>query len=163
MTTKQKRTLVLAGIIGTLFACYDEDEKTRLHKELHQRIGVNTRKWVKKYGQEAVVQVVHDEGNVIWGNAVDHFAEQKITIEASSCVLALWNRDEKMLSKYFGLSAAKLGKWAKPSRRSDAADLDSNSRHVAKYVFDAVSELYGIEVVEDLSVMERISLARKSA
>ena len=163
MTPKQKRTAVLAGIIGTLFACYDDDEQTRLHKELHSRIGVGTRKMVKQFGESEVVQVIHTEGNAIWKDAVGHFAEQEITIEASSCVLALCSLDEKALFKQFGMSKAKLSKWASPSRRSDAVELEKSSMEVARYVFAKVSELYGLEVVRKVSVLEQIALARMSA
>jgi len=163
MNPKQKRTLILAGIIGTLFACYEESEKTALHRLLHKRIGVGTRRMVKRYGSAVVVQVVHEEGNAIWKDSVDHFSEQKITIEASACVLALLNIDDKALGKHFGLSRAKMGLWAKPTRRADAVELDKQSRAVAKYVELKINALYGIETEKKMSVMERIEMARMSA
>lgn len=128
-----------------------------------KRIGKGVSKQVKLHGTDAVKIVAHNEGNKIWGAAVDHFTEQQITIEASSCVLAIWNLDEKALSKHYGLGAGKLGKWAKPSRREDAAELEKASREVARYVFNAVNKLYGIEVEEKLSVLERIALAKDVA
>ena len=39
MTNKQKRLLLLAGIIDTILASYEPHEKTRLHKELEFRVG----------------------------------------------------------------------------------------------------------------------------
>ena len=162
MTEKQKRTLILASIIGTLFSCYDDDEKTRLHLELHKRIGVGVRKWVKQYGEDTVTQVAHVDGAGIWKDAVDHFADKKITIEASACVLSLWNLDEKSLAKHFGLGAGKLGKWAKPSRREDRVELEKASREVAKYVYAKINDLYGIKEEKKMSVLEMIAAARKS-
>jgi len=163
LNNNQKRTLVLAGIIGTLFACYEEGEKTRLHKELHARIGTGVRKMVKKYSEEKVVQVVHMEGNAVWKDAVDHFAEEKITIEASSCVLSLWAKDEKALAKHFGMSKSKLGDWARPGTREDAVALEQASLAVATYVWEKISALYDIELEKQMSVMERIEMARISA
>ena len=163
MTTKQKRSLILASIIGTLFSCYEEDEKTKLHDELHARIGKGIRKQVRLYGEHRITQIAHDEGQTIWRRAVDHFAEREITIEASSCILAIWNLDEKALSKHYGLGAGKLGKWARPSKRSDAAILEKSSNEVARFVFYAVNELYGIEEEKKISVLERIRLAKEAA
>lgn len=163
MNTKQKRSLILASIIGTLFNCYDDDEKTKLHNELHSRIGKGIRKQVKLYGTKCITQVSHDEGQSIWKSAVDHFAEQKITIEASSCILSLVNLDEKSLSKHYGLSAGKLGQWAKPSRRNDRIELEKNSNAVAKFVFNAVNELYGIEEERKLSILERLNFMKKES
>ncbi len=163
MTSKQKRTLVLAGIIGTLFACYEEEEKTRLHRELHARVGKGIRAMVKRYGEDAVNAVVGDDANTLWGACVDHFTEQKITIEASTCVLAMVNLDEKVLAKWYGLSKSKLGNWAKPCTREDAVVLERASVDVAKEVWKRINASYEIETVKQMSVMERIELARKSA
>lgn len=163
MTPEQKRTLILASIIGTIFSNYEEDEKTKLHKEIHVRIGKGIRKQVKLHSKEEVVVVAHHEGNDIWRKAVDHFAERQVTIEASSCILSIVNLDEKALSKHYGLGAGALAKWAKPCRRSDALELEKAGNEVAKYIFDAVNELYGIEVEEKISVLERIRLAKESA
>lgn len=161
MTKEQKRSLILASIIGTLFACYADDEKTKLHDELHRRIGKGVRKQVRLFGEDAVKVVAHNEGNKIWGEAVEHFKERGITIEASSCVLALWNLDEKPLSKHYGLSAGKLGTWAKPSTRSDAAQLEKAGNELARYIYNTVNTLYGIETVQKLSVLERIKKAKE--
>lgn len=163
MDVKQKRTLILASIIGTLFGCYDDDEKTKLHKELHARIGKGIKSKVKVFGEKAITKVAHDEGQMIWKKAVDHFADGRITIEASSCILSIVNLDEKALAKHYGLGAGKLGKWAKPSRREDRVELEKASNEVAKFVFDAVNELYGIEVEKKMSVLERIAQSRKVA
>lgn len=163
MDVKQKRSLILASIIGTLLGCYEEEEKTKLHNELHARIGKNIRKKVKIFGEKLITKVAHDEGQMIWKKAVDHFAERKITIEASSCVLAIWNLDEKSLTKHYGLGAGKLGQWAKPSKRDDALELEKASNEVAKFVFNEVNKLYEIEVEEKMSVLERIAQARKVA
>ncbi len=161
MTPKQKRTLILGSIIGTLFACYDDDEKTRLHNELHSRIGKGVRCQVRAFSQETVINVAHEEGGKIWADTVDHFADKHITIEASSCILALWNLDEKALTKHYGMSAKLLGTWARPSRREDAAELEKQSNNVARFVFNAVNDLYGIEEKQKLSAMDKIALARK--
>jgi hypothetical protein len=94
MTPKQKRSLVMASIIGTLFGCYDDDERTRLHDELHSRIGKGIRKQVKLFGKECIVKVSHDEGNAIWKDSVDHFADKQITIEhlLVSCRCGRWTK-----------------------------------------------------------------------
>lgn len=162
MTQKQKASLIYASIIGTLFATYDDEEKTRLHHKLHTRIGKGIRKHVKLFGEDAVRVVAHDHGNKIWGAAVDHFREKEITIEASSCILAMVHLDEKALSKHYGLSAGLLSRWAKPCKRSDARELEKAGNEVARYVFNAVSELYGIEVEKKMSVLERIKLAQET-
>lgn len=158
MTPKQKRTLVISSIIGTLFACYDEKEKTKLHKELHNRIGKGIRAKVKQYGAEIIVEIAHRDGNGIWKQAVDHFAAHEITIEASSCILALVNLDERALSRDYGLSRAKLGQWGKPSRREDRVELEKASNEVAKFVYASINTLYNIEVAPTVSILERIRL-----
>jgi hypothetical protein len=163
MNQNHKRTMILAGIIGMLFACYDEKEKTRLHKELHEGVGRGIRKQVKLYSIKEVMEVTHKDGNDIWGKAVDHFLEREITIEASACVLALWNLDEKALAKHFGLSRSKIGQWAKPSKRADRRELEIASREVAKYVWGAINALYGIEEEKKMSVLERIRLMKEMA
>ncbi len=118
---------------------------------------------MKIFGEPAIIKIAHEEGGKIWSDTVDHFADKHITIEASSCILSMWNLDEKALTKHYGLSAVKLGKWAKPSRREDSSELEKQSNAVARFVFNSINELYGIEVEQKLSVMERISLARRIA
>ncbi len=162
MTEKQKRSLSLALIIRTLFLTFEEDEKTRLHDELNARMSKALRKQVKLHSEEAVLVIAKKEAQDIWRKTVDHFAAKDVSIEAKSCVLAIWNLDENALSKHYGLSAGKIGKWAIPTRREDAAELDRSSRELAKYVFVAVNKLYGIEVEEKMSVMERIAQARRA-
>ena len=163
MTCEQKRTLILAGIIGTLFACYDEDEKTRLHRELHARVGKGIRAMVKRYGEDPVNAVVSDDANALWGECVDHFAEQKITIEASTCVHAMVLLDEKALAKGYGLSHGKMSKWGKPCTHEDAVVIERASMDVARDVWKRINALYEIKEEKKMSVMERIELARKSA
>lgn len=161
MTPKQKRTLLLSGIIGTLFACYEEKEKTRLHKELHRRIGIGIRKMVKKYGEPAVTCVMQHEGNDLWKDTVDYFDEEGITIEASTLVLALHHLDEKALTKGYGLGRGKVGTWGKPNYGRNTLIEEKASNKVAKYVWSKVNELYGIEVEKTVSVLERIAQAKK--
>jgi hypothetical protein len=161
MTNKQKRTLIIASIIGTLLACYREDEKTKLHRVLHLRIGTGTGKFVKQHGKDIVEKVAYSEGNSLWREVVDYFADKERTIEASACVLQLWNKDEKQLGKYFGLSRAKIGRWASPTKRKDAVELERNSRDVADMVFDKINKLYGIEVEKKMGLMERIALNKQ--
>lgn len=163
LEAKQKRTMIFAGIIGTLFSCYDENEKTRLHHELHGRIGKGFRTKVRKHGKAYVTKVGHDDAGAVWKEAVDHFAARKITIEASACVLSLWNLDEKMLEKHFGMNAIKIGKWARPSRREDRVELEKASREVARYVFNAANKLYGIEEEKKMGVLERLKMMKETA
>lgn len=163
MNKNQKRSLVLASIIGTLFDTYEEENQTKLHKELHARVGKGIRKKASSYTKELVVEITHIDGKKIWDKAVDHFKKNGISIEASHCVLAICNLDEKALSKHYGLGKGVLEKWAKPCRREDAKELEQNSNEVAKFVFNEASEFYGIEIEKKMSVMERIEKARKVA
>lgn len=163
MNPNQKRSLVLASIIGTLFACYDQDERTRLHEELHSRVSKGIRKQSKLFGSDVVTQVIHKTGEKIWRETVDHFTERKITIEASYTILSIVNMDEKALSKHYGLSAGKLGKWAKPTLRDDRLALEQTSKEVADHLYQKISKHYGIEVVQSESVLEKIAKARMSA
>jgi DNA-binding transcriptional ArsR family regulator len=75
----------------------------------------------------------------------------------------MWAMDEKNLSKHYGLSKAKLEKWAKPTKRHDAVELERQSREVAEYVGSKVNELYSIEVEKKISVLERIKMAKEVA
>lgn len=156
MNTNQKRTAVIASIIGTLLNCYEQKEQTALHRELHSRIGRGIRKQARKHSIAELMIVTYKDGSAIWEDAVGHFSEKEITIEASACVLSLWNMDEKRLTSDYGLSAKKIGEWAKPSKRENRRELELASREVAKYVWQAVNKLYGIEEEKKVSILERL-------
>ena len=55
------------------------------------------------------------------------------------------NLDEKALAKGFGLSRAKMGRWARPCREENAVELEKNSFAVARYVVNKINSLYRIE------------------
>ncbi len=162
MTTEQKKTLIIGSIIGTMLATYSKEERTRLHNTLHAGVGKGVRACVKRHSKAEVIQVSHVDGNDLWADAVDHFKREQITIEASSTILFLVDLDEKNLAKYYGLSRSKLSRWAKPCRREDAKVLEDNGRRVAKHVDSAINLLYGIEIEEKVSVMDRIKLMKEA-
>ena len=151
--------MILASVVNTLLRCYTNDERTKSHLILLKRVGVNIRKEIKKYGSESVKTILED-GDYIWKKTVDKFADEKIAIEASACILSVVGKDEKNLCKTYGLCKGILGKWAKPSKADNAYELEKNARLVADFVYEVTSEKYEIEVEKKETFGERLKRIR---
>lgn len=156
MTNNKSKTIILASVIGTLLDTYEANERTKLHEEIRGRIGRGMRSLSKGVdGMEALIKCIKD-GHAVWENTIHYFAERNVTIEASALILSLWNMDDKQLGKLFNLNKGIVGKWAKPTRREDARELETTSREVGKYINTQINELYGIVVPEKKSILERL-------
>lgn len=158
MTSREKKSLVLAGIIGSLMGTYDDNEKTKLHKKIQLKIRKSINLSHKKYRQESINTVML--GDKIWKKTVDHFAGKETTIEASNLVVRLVIKDEN-LAKY-GFSRKTLEKWAKPCYRADAKELELATAEVVKFIISECNTVFGIEEVKVMPLGDRLAKMRSA-
>lgn len=151
MTPKNKRAIVSATIAGSLMGAYSKEDRTRLHDEIRLKLRKGINKSIKKYGAPAIDAI--ETGDRIWREAMDKF--MSLPVEASYFVVALSLKDNKILSKHYGLSDGSIEKWAKPLRTSDARKIEQNTSMVCNFIFNRLNEEFGI-VEEKRSVLARI-------
>lgn len=159
ITPIQQRTIILGRIIGSMLSTYQPHEKTKTHKELELRILKGLKQQIKKWGKKDVFATVA-LGKEVWYESIDHFEANNITIEASNLVLRVLNEDEKNLGKAYGLNKGIIGRWAKPMRRPDAAELEQKTGEVVRHLLSLVNSKLGIEEVKKPSVLNRIRWAK---
>lgn len=151
MTPNNKRAIVAATISGALLRAYSKEERTRTHEDLLIRVGKGIHNEVKKYGKVAEDAIT--VGNNIWIEAMDKF--KHVHIEASYFIIELSLKDNKILSKRYGLSDGIIAKWAKASRHKDARQIEINTRDVCAFIFSRLNEEFGIHE-EKVSLFERL-------
>lgn len=151
-----KKTIILASIIHTLFQCYTDDEKTKLHKNLEVKISKGFKKMIKIYNRKSVMDLIGLDGiaNRIWKELITEFDNGHISIEASSLILYIHNKDAHNLQKFFILSSKNIGEWAKPIRReeNESRELDNNSVKVANLLVKKVNKYCNINDNEDIEM-----------
>lgn len=156
----KRRSLIIATLIGTMLDSYDNEDKTKLHRELQVRIRKGIERYKKQHSKANALALIMI-GDRVWKRAIDFFKEKEIYIEASNLVLRFWIEDEKNLSKYYGLGKGKIGEWAKPYKGENAYELEKATGAVVDYLMREINTELGIVTQEKISVLERIKGSRR--
>ena len=159
MNNQQIKTVVLGRIIQSMFMSYTPTEKTKLHKQIEIRLAKGLKRQNKKHGSEAIREAVI-LGKKVWFAAIDHYDGEELKIEASNMVLRILDKDEKNLSKIYGLNKGIVGKWANPLRRPDAAEIEANTGKIVDYLMKDLNSKLGITEEKKPSVLDAIRWAK---
>ena len=161
MTNQNKKTVILARVISSMFNSYKDDEKTRVHKEIQVKIQRGYAKSLKKYGVIDVKETI-ELGKQVWYDTIDNFqGEENITIEASSLILNLVAEDEKALGKNYSLNKGILERWATSTRREDALEIEESTRVITSYLINLINFALGIESKKKPSVLAAIRWSKQ--
>jgi len=118
--TKNQQTIILVSVIGTILSEYDGSESTKAVRELKfvcERF-MKTQSGVKVIpfvGVRIVDPKKHKQffdtvmiGDTIWRKALDRYAKQNITIEATALIRAVFNFAPELLSKNANISKKRI-------------------------------------------------------
>ena len=153
MTNKQKKTLMLAGLILRFFETHKQNEQTKLHKILYAKMVKNARKQVARHGIKEVESVLVGDVEEVFNKVLEQTEKDCLTIEAGTAILYLYAIDEKGLSAHYGLSKGNIGKFCRPTRRDDRHDLENDSRTAVKMFKKEIFARY--DIVEELTLWQR--------
>jgi len=161
MRVEQKKTIIIARVIGSLLHSYEDKEKTAIHKKIEARVQKGFNGQIKKHRVDKV-KVAVDIGKELWFATIDHFSKEAYTIEASNMILRLLERDTKALGKQYGLNKGIMGKWAKPMKKSDAAEIEARTKEIVEYLMNLINERLGIVEEKKIGLMERIKASKET-
>lgn len=126
--------IIYASIIGTILSEFETSNKTitilkkRIKKFMFSRSRTN-----KKDFLEAV-----RKGEEVWGDAINHFAKEKISIDAFSTIIAVWSSQAELLARMVNLSEKRVEKFSMLNS-NDRLDAELNGYKVAEYITGSIS------------------------
>lgn len=121
--------IIYSSIIGTILSEFETSNKTitilkkRIKKFMFSRSRTN-----KKDFLEAV-----RKGEEVWGDAINHFAKEKINIDAFSTIIAVWSSQAEILERFVHLSEKNIEKFSLLNS-NDRLDAEMNGYKVAEYL-----------------------------
>lgn len=156
--TQIQRAIILVSIIGTILDEYrNQDELSapvRALKFACKRFMINQSGMreipfigkkitdARKYQQFAKTVMIGDK---IWQKAIDRYASQSITIEATSLIRALYDFAPDLLAKYAHISSKKINDYM-----AEAIDGDEKCKRdgavIGGYLTELLAEEMGIKI-----------------
>ena len=122
-------SIIYASIIGSILNEFEqtkkpvEEMKRQIKKFMFKRSRTNTKEFM-----EAV-----RNGNEIWANTVDYFAEEKLSIDAFSTIVALWSSQAELLTRFVNLSENRIERFSMLND-NDRLDAEMDAYKVAQYL-----------------------------
>jgi hypothetical protein len=155
MTTPLQNAMMLSSIIGSILSNYDPKVardrqkpililRERFKKFMYVRSRSN-----KKEFLEAV-----EFADIAWKNSISHFVQQKLTIEAVSTIVRLYDLYEEPLTKYANVRVKQIEAYAAGITNDTTLEYEMNSYEVADYI---------IEQLATFSSVRRVSKFKKAA
>lgn len=144
MGKKMCRTMILASFIESLLGNYSTDERTATWLMFKRRIEKGMHKQRQLYRGNFIENLILS--GKIWGEAVDYFAEEKITIEASYSISEIAAKDPNGLKQHYGIDKQMLEKFYNVPNIDDVLNVEKDSRRVATRLFELTSNALGLEV-----------------
>lgn len=134
---KLENALIAATLINTIFQEYNPNElnssgelvRSRIAKFIRQRSKSN-----KKLTLEVIMKV-----DKVWRVAINHFAKEKLAIEAKATITAIYNYFENELTKYAKVTDAHIEKFM--INGTDNFEAEKNS----DIIVDFMAKELGIE------------------
>ena len=140
MTTKLQNAIIISSIIGTIMSEYDPrnpKENTKSINIIKARIKKFMFSRSRKNPTDFAKSVMF--ANVVWREAVEHFAQKKMTIEAVSTILGLYNLYEEELSKFANLNQKQMENFSMNQSDTTILAYEKNSCEVSNYIIDALA------------------------
>lgn len=145
ITTPLQRAMIMTSIIGSILSSYDPKVASERKKSINI-LKQRTKKFMfrrSKSNKNEFSEAIKISDRV-WRTSVDYFAENNISIEAVSIILALYNLYEDELSKYANIHNKQIEAYARNSNFS-RADVEQNSYRVADFIIDELAPYTGVQ------------------
>ena len=91
--------------------------------------------------------------DAVWREALHHFEERKLTIDAVSTIVNLYNLYEQPLSKFANLHSKQIEAYSYNPHAS--LEIEQQSNEVSDYILDKLSDFTGIKR-RALNLLKRI-------
>jgi len=127
-----KKSITAASLIGAMFSMYSAGELNSSGELVRKRIRQYMSKRAKCNHKEYIEIVLKTDG--VWQDAINHFAKEKLRIEAKSTIRAIYNYFEDVLSKYANIRSEHIEKLM--INATDDAEAEHNSDMVVDYIVE---------------------------
>lgn len=145
---------MLGSIIGSIMANYNPEKakerlkpiqviKARLKKFMYQRSRTNPKDFA----------IATANAHIAWSNAVKHFANRNMSIEAISTVIRLYNFYDEPLSKYANINEKQMEAFANGLSDATTIVYEHNSYDVADFILKELEVFTGIAPVSKLDLI----------
>lgn len=147
-TTPLQNAMMLSSIIGSILSNYDPKVvrdrakpivtlRARFKKFMYVRSRSNTKEFL-----EAV-----KFADIAWQNSINHFVKQKLTIEAVSTIVRLYDLYEEPLTRYANVRAKQIDAYAAGITEDTTLQHETNSYEVADYIIEQLAAFSGVRRV----------------
>jgi glycyl-tRNA synthetase beta subunit len=159
-TTPLQNAIIISSIIGSIMSNYDPalaaDRKKPIN-EIRRRIKkfmfTRSRSSVKEFYKAIAV------ANAVLKNAVNHFADKNIQIDAVSTVIRLYDLYADAMSRYANIHEKQMERYANGAY---SGDIELTSYEVSDYIIDQLSEVTGVKR-QKLNLLQRVKNENKVA
>ena len=142
-TTPLQNAIIISSIIGSIMSHYDPalaaDRKKPIN-EIRRRIKKfmfsRSRSSAKEFHEAIAV------ANAAWENAVNHFADKNIKIDAVSTVIRLYDLYADAMSRYANIHEKQMERYANGAY---SGEIELTSYEVSDYILDQLSEVTGVK------------------
>ena len=149
--TNLQQAIAVGSMIGSILSEYKGKDNTgpvqELKRVIKRMMFRRSRTNAKEFRQAISI------ADVVWRDAVNHFADKGISIEAISTVVALHNLYAEPLAKFADITQNRIDAYAITST-GEHVEHEQNSYMVSDYIIDRLAEYTGV-VRRDLSAMKR--------
>lgn len=155
--TKNQQAIILVSIIGTILSEYDEQETTPAIRDLKRvcKKFMDAQSGVKVlpfYGPRIVNQKRHDHfvntvkiGDRIWRETLEKYIDEKLTIDAISIIMAVYQFAPDILASKTKMTKQKMEAYAKGGSEGD----EKHKTHgciVGGHLVELLSKEMGIKI-----------------
>lgn len=133
--TNLQITIIYSSIIGSMLNEFEQTKKPiekmkkRVNKFMYRRSRTNEKEFI-----EAI-----KAGNEIWVKAIDHFSDEKLSIDAFSTIIAVWSSQADNLSRFVNLSQKLIDSFSMLND-NDRLDAELDGYKVANYLNDEINK-----------------------
>lgn len=148
VTTPLQNAIMLSSIIGSILSNYDPRESSDRRKPiLELRARFKKFMFVRSASNKKEFLEALRFADAAWKKAIDHFVKYKLTIEAVSTIIRLYDLYEEPLTKYANVRAKQIDAYAAGIIEKTTLELEQNSYEVADYITECLAEFSGIRRV----------------
>jgi len=127
-----EKSIIAASLIGTIFSQYEAGELNRAGEEVKKRIGKYMRKRAKSNRNEFGNAILNTDK--AWQDAINHFVNDNVRIEAKSTIRAVYNYFSNELTKYANVSDKHIERMM--INTTSDAEAEHNSDTVVDYIVE---------------------------
>ncbi|MCX6076040.1 MAG: hypothetical protein NTW78_04045 [Campylobacterales bacterium] len=153
MTTPLQNAMMLSSIIGSIMANYDPTKaKERLRPITELKARLKKFMWTRSRSNKNEFFEAIQFADRAWQKSINHFADKKLSIEAISTIVRLYDLYEEPLTKYANIRSKQIEAFARGVTDATSLQHEMNSYEVADYIIEQLSVFTGIKRVNKFKV-----------